>query len=101
MNQITCANCGACCIAEGAPPFSGQGELNTLPADVCASYDEGIAQHIRNGCWEEPCFWLTPESRCEFYDYRPRICREYEVGGIACLGSRDEFSIEASERKGD
>jgi Fe-S-cluster containining protein len=29
--------------------------------------------------------------RCRHYEWRPQVCRDYELGGDACLARRREY----------
>jgi Fe-S-cluster containining protein len=39
------------------------------------------------------CWWDEGTRGCQYYDYRPDICREFEVGGVSCFGWREEFGV--------
>ena len=56
--QITCSQCGACCVA---PDIASLGKA------------EGV-----------PCPHLMPDNRCGIYDRRPLVCRQYQADEI-CL----------------
>jgi hypothetical protein len=83
-----CDGCGgACCREMNSPPFDGGLDpfFLALPPGARADYEAGMAKRKAEGCpGPEPCFWLTPEGRCRYYDHRPRICREVLMGGDAC-----------------
>ena len=37
------------------------------------------------------CLWYDAEmKRCRHYEWRPQICRDYELGGTACLLRRQQ-----------
>jgi uncharacterized protein len=55
---ITCSQCGACCVA---PDISSLGKA------------EGAV-----------CPHLQPDNRCDIYDDRPLVCRQYQADEI-CL----------------
>jgi Fe-S-cluster containining protein len=41
-----------------------------------------------------PCIWLDGETRrCRHYEYRPRACREFAVGGTDCRDARRRARI--------
>ena len=56
--QVTCSQCGACCVA---PDISSLGKAAGVP-----------------------CPHLTPDNRCGVYDERPLVCRQYQADEI-CL----------------
>ena len=56
--QITCSQCGACCVA---PDIASLGKA------------EGV-----------PCPHLMPDNRCGIYEQRPLVCRQYQADEI-CL----------------
>ena len=43
---------------------------------------------------EVPCCWLDLQTKqCRFYEFRPDICRDFEVGSEACIGSRRLYGL--------
>ena len=41
------------------------------------------------------CLWYDHESRkCRNYEWRPSICREFEVGSDGCLSWREQFQVD-------
>ena len=61
-----------------------------LPADLAAEIDDHFAGLFRGQEPQERCLWFDAESRaCRHYEYRPQICREYELAGPQCLLRRD------------
>jgi Fe-S-cluster containining protein len=44
-----------------------------------------------------PCIWYDPDSRrCRHYDYRPRACRQFELGGPDCHDARRRAGIKGA-----
>lgn len=42
----------------------------------------------------ESCLWLDEAtSRCKHYEYRPTLCREFELGGDVCLSVREVYLL--------
>lgn len=90
-----CGGCTACCTKCGAPPFETMAEVMALPqpfrnelldyyASVTAT-DENPNPMSRETAGL-PCLWLNPVARhCTHYGLRPRICREFMVGGSQCV----------------
>lgn len=84
---LDCRTCGACCTYCGAPPYAmreivAMGErlmalrlwlanimVSAKPNTSCAAYD-------------------ADAKRCTIYEDRPKVCREFEIGGSACLNAR-------------
>lgn len=102
LNPNDCEGCGLCCEGIGSPvllyattrhdiqphPFRPPG----LPEELVREIDERFAGLNRG---EEPqgrCLWFDPAARrCRHYEWRPQICRDYELGGRACLERRRPF----------
>lgn len=41
------------------------------------------------------CIWLDQVTmRCRYHDYRPSICRDFEVGSEECLEWRQAYDID-------
>lgn len=58
------------------------------------------AAGIDRGSRDLPCVWLDPQTmRCKHYEYRPGICRDFEVGTRFCLDWRKTFSVGADLAK--
>jgi len=81
--NLTCQGCGLCCLEQGTPPFTRDGEDRPpveldWPREEGDRYDRGL-----------PCLWLDLETlRCRHYAIRPQVCREFELGGKVCVGMR-------------
>lgn len=108
---IDCNNCGLCCTGVMSPPgfqlcFNGwpkdfavddQAIVATMPPelrDELISHYQKVVSIVgyRKG---EPCIWYDPASKkCRNYEYRPTICREFEVGGEGCLKWREDYAAE-------
>jgi Fe-S-cluster containining protein len=91
----------------GHPPFLlelDEGILRPVGgADSVADYDRlraapaaAQAVYLANyGTSNVPCAWLNEvEKRCEYYDFRPDICRSFEVGGKWCSRLRELHQVE-------
>ena len=40
---------------------------------------------------QETCLWFDLQTRlCKHHEYRPQVCRDYEIGGRECLRERRE-----------
>lgn len=42
-----------------------------------------------------PCIWLGNDRRCMHYEWRPDVCREFEIGTSWCKAWRERFSIQS------
>jgi len=100
-----CSGCGACCMQSACPPGylsilyghclggSDEARVKQLPQKALA---EIVAYKERDVCGPEceaPCIWLNLTTRrCRYYEHRPDICREFEVGDIDCLGWREQYA---------
>lgn len=102
---LTCRGCGACCQHVGVPmgfyPAIGGSEYGTMEPENTALWETlpEDAREIYIRTWDAyqrgeydidgPCCWLDQATqRCRFHDHRPRVCRDFEVGGGSCLGWR-------------
>ena len=103
---LNCDGCSACCEIVGHPPFLLELE-NGVPrpvegADSQADYrrllaapsEAQIAYLTNNGAIDSPCVWLdTVNRRCRHYEFRPDVCRTFEVGGKWCSRFRGLLEI--------
>ena len=118
---VSCDGCGACCQHVGAPPAlwaefiaaAARGETPELDdtidgrmfrdmpdaarrelTDYYAELSAGRTADRRS--LESPCLWYDPDSRrCRWHDWRPKVCREFEVGCHACLVHRERIGLAA------
>lgn len=105
----SCDDCGACCLEMNSPPGyvvfyaerpcwpkdTGDHErFARLPAEAKRLLDEYV-QWLRLATKvheDAPCIWLDLDSRrCRFYEHRPSICRDLELGGEGCRGWREQY----------
>lgn len=86
-----CQGCaGSCCRNQPYPPFLWMGD-DMPPEDVQKSLRTMILSNAR--AEDEPCLWLTPDGQCERYNERPKICRDFEVGGNGCRNAREFYGV--------
>jgi Fe-S-cluster containining protein len=102
---LNCDDCGACCQYMGAVPTAMLDRDGFTPIPGCKPLPEWLKAELRAD-WEwvnrtgrsdfEPCIWFDQETRrCKHYEYRPEVCRDFEVGEEACLRWRfTELGIE-------
>jgi len=93
----SCDGCCACCMHAHEPPFAG---VNGVPAGDDLNWDalpESLRSEIVDfrmnirpqSSHDQPCIWLNlATKRCRHYEYRPSLCRTFELGGEDCLGFR-------------
>lgn len=101
----SCDDCGACCQVVSRPPFrrvfdeEGEDAWERLKWDRPDLLDAFLADEqarIANGgpYYGTPCIWLDiPNGRCRHYEYRPRACREFEVGAQDCRDARRRAGV--------
>src|SRR5207249_4421263 len=101
-----CDGCSACCLSMGQPPFLlslEDGAPHPISgADSAADYQrllaapaEAQASYLSQGKGEGgACSWLDlSNQRCRHYEFRPDICRTFEVGGKWCSQFRQLHQI--------
>lgn len=101
LEPESCDGCGLCCEGIGSPvllyasrpewearhPFRPAG----LPDELIREIDTQFAGLVRGQEPQERCLWFDLETRrCRHYEWRPQFCRDYELGGTACLNLRRE-----------
>ena len=94
----SCDGCGACCMHALEPPFAG---VNGVAAGNDPCWDavpESLKMEIVDfrinlrpkSPHDQPCIWLDlTTKRCRHYEYRPKLCRDFEFGGADCLEFRE------------
>jgi Fe-S-cluster containining protein len=79
------------------PPFAGVNGVapghdiywDALPESLKLEIVDFRTNIRPNTPGDQPCIWLDlATKRCRHYDYRPRLCRDFELGGEDCLGFR-------------
>ncbi len=82
-----CTSCGACCLNVNLLPLT-EGIAPAIPAHLRAEL-EAIAAGPLKGRGAEPCVWLNRATcRCEHYEHRPPVCREFALGRTTCNALR-------------
>ena len=94
---VSCDDCGACCSAVGHPHFyrNSNDELwEQLPEHLKKEVNEYI-DNLTDIDLGQPCFWLDPETKqCKHYEYRPQVCRDFELDSYHCHRLRRSLGIE-------
>lgn len=104
LEPESCAGCGLCCEGNGSPVvlYASRPEWQTehpfrppgLPVELIREIDEHFAGLYRGQEPPERCLWFDAESRrCRHYEWRPQVCRDYELGGTACLTLRRAIAV--------
>ena len=98
----SCNECGLCCEGIGSPvllyqSYHGMESSHPvrppgLPAELIAEIDEHFLGLSRGQEPQEGCLWFDPVHRmCRHYEWRPPVCRDYELGGSGCIALRRPF----------
>lgn len=83
LPEITCANCRACCC-QLEVMLMGE---DSVPRHLTLEDEWGgeVMRRLEDG-W---CVALDRDTLlCTIYERRPDVCREYEMGGLACREER-------------
>ena len=101
LNPNSCDNCGVCCEGIGSPvllyasrpgfvaphPFRPM----DLPQELLDEIEVKFSGLTRGQESMERCLWFDPlNRRCQHYEYRPQVCRDYELGGESCRQVRQD-----------
>lgn len=90
---ISCEACGACCLEIGSPPFMGF-EVYELPDRLRDQVLDYLKNEPDREASKKPCHWFNRETmKCNNYEYRPIVCRDFEVGCVSCLSYREYHNI--------
>tara|TARA_R110002051_G_scaffold317239_1_gene398209 strand:+ start:297 stop:551 length:255 start_codon:yes stop_codon:yes gene_type:complete len=81
----------------GIPPFEHE-ELELLPNNIRVEID-----HYRKSGREPKmlCAWVDSDMRCSKYEHRPKLCRDFEVGGRGCRASRLRYGFDGLDGSND
>ena len=87
-----CAKCGGLCCKGIAGQVQGE---DTYFLDWAKTRGD-----IIDGVWyiDAPCKHFV-QCRCAIYNTRPKVCRDYKVGGPDCLATRK--ALGDHKRQGD
>lgn len=104
LGPASCEGCGQCCQGIGSPVAvyasrPGLGEPHPyrphdLPLALIAEIDEHFSGLLRGQEPQTQCLWYdTQQQACRHYAWRPQLCKDYELGGRACLLLRRERGV--------
>ncbi len=102
LEPESCDGCGLCCEGTGSPVLLYQSlphhqgphphRPDGLPQPLIDEIDEHFLGLARGQEPIDECLWYDAESRrCRHYEWRPQICRDFELAGTACLLRRGPF----------
>ena len=90
-----CVKCPAACCRYIALPFDEPEDAEAFEEVRWFLMHEGVSVFVSDGDWyvsvAAPCKHLTDESRCEAYETRPDICRQYGKGDCDYCGGDYEY----------
>ncbi|MEM9585891.1 MAG: YkgJ family cysteine cluster protein [Planctomycetota bacterium] len=99
-----CSGCCACCMHMGYPEYitgdpnhPDHGYWQSVPEDLKQQLIQYQASYQRpKGEMDLPCVWLDQDTKqCRHHEYRPSVCRRFQVGCRDCLGWRDVYPPES------
>ena len=92
-----CADCGACCVVTGVPPFVlidgvHEGIVREVPPELLNPIM--LDWNIRTSIPERPCLWYDEQTKtCRHYEHRPQACRDFEINSASCHAVREATQI--------
>ncbi|HWA77745.1 MAG TPA: YkgJ family cysteine cluster protein [Polyangiaceae bacterium] len=95
LDEASCKNCGACCR-------EGFDRVELRPRDTLRKKHPELVREDHWGVFvprpDGRCLGLVGDGeaapfRCTVYQDRPRSCREFEIGGAACLIARRRVGL--------
>ena len=101
----SCDGCGACCLVVTSPPFyrifdgGGEDAWERLGWDRPDLRAEILAAERGRGesgapSYGTPCLWYDPTTAaCRHYEFRPRACRAFALGGGDCRDARRRAGV--------
>jgi uncharacterized protein len=85
---VLCSNCEACCCRLEVMLMGEDDVPQRFAADD--AWGGGVMRRLDDG-W---CAALDRNTmRCTIYERRPGLCREYEMGALACVEERSEYFV--------
>ena len=93
-----CLACGACCLHAGGVLLLDD-DVARLAAHFELSGDDvrmrytSDGEHLRTKGRDDPACVFLDGKRCTVYEARPQVCRDYPVGGAACLRERGRIGL--------
>jgi len=68
--------------------------IQSLPDHAIAELRDYVKQLlVGNERDDHACIWLDQEAmRCRYHEFRPSICREFEIGSDDCRSWREKYN---------
>ena len=96
-----------CCLGIGSPLvlYASRPEYAeshpfrppNLPQELVDEINFHFSGLIRGEEPQESCLWFDQVTRrCRHHEFRPQVCRDYEIGGRECLRERRD-AVQAGE----
>ena len=74
----------------GGHPYRPPG----LPASLIEEIDDHFLGLRRGQEPPGPCLWYDAAAmRCRHHEWRPVVCREFEIGSASCVSDRTAVSL--------
>ena len=71
----------------------GESYWRDLPKDLKEEWLTFTGSYQKPGELDGPCFWFDQTTRqCKNHQYRPSVCRDFEIGSKLCHQWRREYS---------
>ena len=104
----SCDGCGVCCLGIGSPIvlYASRPHHTTphpfrppnLPQELIDEINRHFSGLLRGQEPQAQCLWFDATSRlCKHHEYRPQVCRDFELGGLNCLTDRREAVLAGQE----
>jgi Fe-S-cluster containining protein len=98
MSRYECDGCGACCRTWRVLVS----EEDALREPRIVQEGRSLPEHVRSTGWayvlfplpfHEGCCFLSADQRCDIYDTRPRVCRDFAAGSERCQEARKHSGL--------
>ena len=74
--------------------FEGESFWQNMPDDLRTEWIEFVDKYEAPNELDSACFWFDMETRqCKNHEYRPRVCRDFEIGSSECKECRQHYKI--------
>jgi len=108
IHPESCDHCGLCCEGIGSPVllYTSRGDDSAphpfrpdgMPQELIDEIDGCFSGLSRGQESQERCLWFdTDLRRCKHYDWRPQVCRDYQLGGDGCLLAREAYREKSAD----
>ena len=78
--------------------WQGESHWHRLPDDLRRQWQAFVDEYVlpeytdQVESFDGPCIWLDMKTRqCRHHEYRPQICRDFEVGSADCHAWRRHY----------